>query len=114
MYRIVNEEPPRLDDSHPMAALVTSMMQHDPDVRPSMAAVEQTAAALPRRTVAPPLDLESTQGFAAFDDSQQVPAAAPTVAAPPSATTAFRPLAPPVTEAVPEPASSASAPHNVK
>jgi hypothetical protein len=75
-----------------------------------MAAVEQTAAALPRRTVAPPLDLESTQGFAAFDDTQQVPAEAPTVAAPPSATTAFRPLAPPVTEAAPEPASRASAP----
>ncbi|MET0821047.1 MAG: serine/threonine-protein kinase [Aeromicrobium sp.] len=100
MYRIVHEEPPRLDDD-PMAALVTSMMQHDPDARPSMAAVEQAAAALPRGAVAP-LDLESTQGFAAFSDTQPVPEA-PTVAAPPSATTAFRPLAPPVAEAAPEP-----------
>jgi serine/threonine protein kinase len=100
MYRIVNEEPPRLDDAHPMAALVTSMMQHDPDARPSMAAVEHTAASLPRGTVAPPLDLEATQGFAAFTETQPVPES-PTVAAAPTATTAFRPLAPPVPEADP-------------
>jgi hypothetical protein len=90
LYRIVNEEPPRLDDAHPMAALVTSMMQHDPDDRPSMAAVEHTAASLPRTVVAPPVDLEATQGFAAFTDTQPAPV--------PEATTAFRPLAPPVAE----------------
>ncbi|MFC5678763.1 serine/threonine-protein kinase [Aeromicrobium endophyticum] len=101
LYRIVNEEPPRLDDG-PMTALVTSMMQHDPDARPSMAAVEHTAASLPRGPVAPPIDLEATQGFAAFGETQPVPEA-PTVAAPPSATTAFRPLAPPIPEREPEP-----------
>jgi serine/threonine protein kinase len=87
MYRIVNEEPPRLDDADPMADLVASMMRHDPEARPSMAAVEHSAASLPRRVVSPPLDLESTQGFAAFTDIQPAPEAM-TVAAPPVPETA--------------------------
>jgi serine/threonine protein kinase len=96
MYRIVNEEPPRLDADDDLAALVTSMMQRDPDARPTMAWIEERAATRSVHDV--PRNLESTQGFAAFAPSE------------PTATTAFRPLAPPVTEAPPatevtEPAS---------
>lgn len=83
MYRIVNEEPPRLDSDEELAVLVTSMMQRDPDARPTMAWIEEHAASSSVHDV--PRNLEATQGFAAFTDE-------------PSATTAFRPLAPPVTE----------------
>ncbi|MBD8606354.1 serine/threonine protein kinase [Aeromicrobium sp. CFBP 8757] len=97
MYRIVNEEPPRLDSDDELATLVTSMMQRDPDARPTMAWIEERAATRSVHDV--PRNLEATQGFAAFADT--------TEPAEPTATTAFRPLAPPVAEAT-EPAHAAS------
>ncbi|AWB91545.1 serine/threonine-protein kinase [Aeromicrobium chenweiae] len=90
MYRIVHEAPPALDVGGPLAALVAAMMQHDPDARPTMAAVEQAVAA--QTGAEPAHDLDATQGFDAF-------AAAPE----PTATTAFRPLERPVAPPV-EPA----------
>jgi hypothetical protein len=90
MYRIVNEEPPRLDSDDALAVLVGSMMQLDPDDRPTMAWIEERAATRSVHDV--PRNLESTQGFAACADEAQPEPAEPT------ATTAFRPLAPPVAE----------------
>lgn len=70
MYRIVHEEPPRLDPDQPLAPLVTAMMQQQPQARPTMSAIEH-AAATPdavRLDESVELDLESTQGFTAFGD----------------------------------------------
>lgn len=41
MYRIVNEEPPRLAEGGRLADLVGRMMQIDPDARPTMAQIEE-------------------------------------------------------------------------
>jgi len=92
MYRIVHEEPPRLQIDGPLAALVTAMMRQAPDARPTMIAVQEAAADLLAAADESPLDLDATQGFAAF-------AAAPE----PTPTTAFRPLEPPVAPPPPPP-----------
>ncbi|QGG40656.1 serine/threonine-protein kinase [Aeromicrobium yanjiei] len=94
MYRIVNEAPPTLEAGGPLAALVAAMMQHDPDARPTMAAVEEAVST----QSGVELDLESTQAM---------PAA--TAVARPTATTAFRPLEPPVEPAVPPVAPAVAA-----
>ena len=115
MYQIVNDAPPRLDGDDPLAALVATMMQHDPEARPTMDAVEATAAGQPLTPV-PTIDLESTQGFAAFTDTVAVPVPeAATTPAPvpvptpePVPTTAFRPLAPPVAPTAPAAATPAA------
>jgi eukaryotic-like serine/threonine-protein kinase len=39
LYRIVNDDPPRLPRPGRLATLVEAMMQHDPDARPTMAEV---------------------------------------------------------------------------
>lgn len=44
MYRIVNEEPPRLSTNSDVGRLVESMMQRDPHLRPTMAQIEQSLA----------------------------------------------------------------------
>lgn len=87
MYRIVHEEPPRLDVDGPLAALVAAMMQHDPDARPTMATVVQAAQEVTAVTV---VDPDVTQGFAAFSDVLE-----------PSPTAAFSPLEPPVATSSP-------------
>lgn len=77
MYRIVHEQPPRLEGGGGLAHLVEAMMQHDPDARPSMAEVERAVAGSATTTL---------------------PAATQTAeyAAAPTPTTAFSPLATPV------------------
>lgn len=45
MYRIVHEEPPRLTTASDVGRLVESMLQRDPDLRPTMAQIEQALAA---------------------------------------------------------------------
>ncbi|KAA1376356.1 serine/threonine-protein kinase [Aeromicrobium fastidiosum] len=113
MYQIVNDEPPRLDGNDPLTTLVASMMQHDPAARPTMDAVEATAAGQPLSPV-PTIDLESTQGFAAFTDTVAAPvpesAPTPTAAPEPVPTTAFRPLAPPVATEAPAPTAPVATP----
>jgi hypothetical protein len=81
MYRIVNEEPPRLDGAGTLPALVAAMMQHDPDARPTMAQVRDVAAG---RDTARDVDV----------DTQLITPSGP--APEPTPTTAFRPLGGPV------------------
>lgn len=86
MYSIVNDEPPRLDGDGPLGSLVASMMQHDPDARPTMAQVQRALRGLP----AVALDLDSTQAIAAvIPDGESAVAAA-------EETAAFVPLTAPV------------------
>ena len=90
MYRIVNEEPPRLEGSGHLADLVASMMQQDPAARPTMLEVQSIAAGQPSPT---------TGGVAATQTM-----AATTAEPDPTPTSAFRPLAVPVVRipAIPE------------
>ena len=53
LYRIVHEEPPRLDDAGWLAPLVASSMTHDPAARWSMAEVSEFLHAGPRATPVP-------------------------------------------------------------
>ena len=82
MYRIVNEDPPRLEDAGHLGALVAAMMQHDPDARPTMLEVQSIAAGEPAATMVSPA---VTQAMAAV-----------TTEAEPTPTSAFRPLGAPV------------------
>lgn len=90
MYRIVHDEPPRLNTDGPLSALVTAMMQHDPGARPTMAAVEEKLSSIPESGDLP--DDEATQTFQPFREPAE-----------PTVDTAFRPLEPPV---APAPAST--------
>ena len=85
MYRIVHEKPPRLEGGGRLAPLVTAMMQHDPEARPTM--VEIGRALADSSTLSTPfVAIEDTQSLAAFTDDTG-----------PTPTTAFRPLGTPVT-----------------
>ncbi|MBC2934225.1 serine/threonine-protein kinase [Nocardioides sp. zg-1228] len=56
LYKIVHEDPPRLPDDHPLAGLLTMMMNRDPDARWPMARVRDELARVARgqaSTVAP-------------------------------------------------------------
>lgn len=90
MYRIVNEEPPRLEDSGHLGELVTSMMQQDPGSRPTMLEVQSIVAGQSSPTTA---GIAATQTMAAMSAE-----------ADPTPTSAFRPLAVPVVRipAIPE------------
>lgn len=44
MYRIVHDDPPRPTSDSGLARVVASMMQHDPDARPTMSEIEQLLA----------------------------------------------------------------------
>lgn len=96
MHRIVDEEPPRLDGGGRLVHLVASMMQREPDARPTMTEIERTLAESTVLDVPdePAADLESTQGFVAFADDTQ-PA--------PTSTTAFAPLDAPAVTRSPAP-----------
>lgn len=83
MYRIVNDEPPRLEHSSRLATLVAAMMQHDPAARPTMVEIAELAELVHDDTVES-VDLDATQGFAAFTDSVE-----------PSPTAAIPPIEPP-------------------
>ncbi len=79
MFRIVNEEPPRLDGDAPLTRLVTAMMDRDPDLRPSMAEIEAKASGVEHESIH---DAGPTATIAA------IPAVEPTP------TTAFQPMQP--------------------
>ncbi|MGB9012880.1 MAG: serine/threonine-protein kinase [Aeromicrobium sp.] len=82
MYRIVHEEPPRLEESGHLGELVAAMMQQDPALRPTMLEVQSIAAGQPSPTT---VGIAATQTMAAMS-----------AAADPTPTSAFRPLAGPV------------------
>ena len=82
MYRIVNDEPPRLENSGHLGALVAAMMQQDPDARPTMTQVQSVAAGQ---------EASTTVHFSATQTMSAVVAEAD-----PTPTSAFRPLADPV------------------
>lgn len=48
LYKIVHEDPPRLPDDHPMAGLLTVMMNHDAEARWSMPRVRDELARIAR------------------------------------------------------------------
>ncbi|MEJ7635826.1 serine/threonine-protein kinase [Aeromicrobium sp.] len=86
MYRIVHDEPPRLEGGGRLAPLVEAMMQRDPEDRPTMAEVEgafteSPLSPLPLATAAADLALEATQGFTPFTDHAE-----------PAPTAAFAPM----------------------
>lgn len=109
MYRIVHEDPPRLEGGGLLAPLVEAMMQRDPDARPTMAEVERavtgsaTALVDPGHAAEPTvaLDLEATQGFSPFAED-----------AGPRPTTAFRPLGEPIASPVEIPSADDAANDN--
>ncbi|MET0953210.1 MAG: serine/threonine-protein kinase [Aeromicrobium sp.] len=81
MYRIVNEEPPRLAGGGALAPLVEAMMQLDPEARPTMADIERAVSdAVPVPVVVGAVATagEGTVAFAPLE-----PADPPTLAAPP-------------------------------
>lgn len=82
MFQIVNEDPPLLEGDTPLTRLVATMMQRDPDVRPSMAQIEQTLT----NGATAEIDLGATQGFAAFAEVSEAPTAvaAPTAVSSPT------------------------------
>jgi hypothetical protein len=108
MYRIVHEDPPRLPDDGPLTAIVSAMMQQDPDARPTMAEIERSVAGHAAELPAEPApDLETTQAFTAFGEQS-----------PPQSTVALHPVESPVAAlppvpppAVPAPAGSRRAEH---
>ncbi len=90
LYRIVHDDPPRLPDDHPLAAVLAGMMQKDPDERWSVervrdelrrAANHAGAAASARPDSEATLTLGAVPGPAAPAPSPQPPRTSPSAAA---------------------------------
>ncbi len=74
MYRIVHEEPPRLTMEGPTARLVESMMQRDPDDRPTMSEIESALLDIenaPSVQLAPDSDPTATRMSPVVSDQLQ-------------------------------------------
>ena len=95
LYRIVHEDPPRLEGAGWLAPLLAATMTRDPDERWSMRQVRDFLAAGPTGTVLHPAAANSTQAVSPVDPTRTrtlTPAAAPAPrAAPPVAAPAPTP-----------------------
>ena len=82
IHRIGHDEPPRLEEGGRLAPLVESMMQRDPDARPSLAEIERAVAETTASSqdfaddgAEPTMDLEldATRGFPAVENNVDPP-----------------------------------------